>query len=158
MNIFKRKTELAVNQGNEILVPVPDIKDYLVKEYERVNALKLENERLEQLLAESEEIKLKYSAAMVTLKEYSDRLEQATRKMEDKNFRIEKSKEELRKANDAVNSYKIKLNETAITKEEITEEIIEEVKSEIIAMVNMFKGNLSKKTVCNLISKYKKAV
>ena len=79
MNLFKRKTETAITPivDAPITVAVPDIKDYLVKEYERVNELKLSTEKLEEDLELSRETKLKYEATLVTLDEYSKRLKNA---------------------------------------------------------------------------------
>ena len=48
--LVKRK-----GNGREIAVSVPDIKEYLVREYNRVNDLKLINEGLEQELERAQE-------------------------------------------------------------------------------------------------------
>ena len=156
MGLFSKikETGLTVRkkQEQEVVVTVPDIKEYLVKEYERVNDLKLVNERLEQELEQSREVKLKYDAALVTLDEYSKRLDLAERNIERKNDVVLDLRKQLRAAQDEINSYKIKFNDAAITEEEIRDKIVNEVKAEIVANINNQKGNLSKKIACEVIN------
>ena len=160
MRVFEKIKEksLAKREVNEreITVAVPDIKEYLVKEYNRVNNLKLINERLEQELEQARETELKYKATLVTLDEYSKRLKQAETEIENWKINTRNAKQELRAALDEVNSYKIKFNNAAITKNEIKNEIVEEVKLGLISLLNNQKGNLSKKSVCEIISAYEK--
>lgn len=145
----------TVNE-REITVSVPDIKEYLIKEYERVNDLKLINEGLEQQLEQARETKNKYDAALVTLDEYSKRLQRAETEIKSWKMNIQNVRQDLKVALDEVNSYKIKFNNAAITKSEIEEEIVEEVKAGLILLLSNQKGNLSKKSVCEIISAYKK--
>lgn len=140
----------------EIAVAVPDIKEYLVREYERVNDLKLINERLEQRLERARETEVKYEATLVTLDEYSRRLKQAEAEVEKWKRYTENARQDLKAATDEINSYKIKFNNAAITKKEIEEEIVEEVKAGLISLLSNQKGNLSKKSVCEIISTYQK--
>lgn len=77
----KRLTTMTDNE-REVVVAVPDIKEYLVREYNRANDLKLIIEGQEQQLEKAEETKLKYDAALVTLDEYSKRLERAESEIE----------------------------------------------------------------------------
>lgn len=156
MSIFKKSLALQKSKEQNIIVSVPDIKEYLVKEYERVNDLKLINEGLEQQLKEATELKLKYEATLVTLDEYSKRLERAEREIKDWKESYRRARQDVQSANDEVNSYKIKFNNAAITKAEIEQEIVEEVKADIILKINSCKGNLSKKVVCEIISTYEK--
>lgn len=149
-----KEKRLAVKSSDEreVVVSVPDIKEYLVREYNRVNDLKLINEGLEQQLEEAKQTKLDYDAALVTLDEYSKRLvlsEKETQKWKDEAGKV---REDLKSAKDEINSYKIKFTNAAITKAEITAEIVEELKADLIAEINNHKGNLSKKTVCDIIT------
>lgn len=160
MNFFEKikETGLTVRKSTEreVVISVPDIKEYLVKEYNRVNDLKLLNEGLEQQLKEAEEIKLKYEATLVTLDEYSKRLERAEKEVTSWKKSYNSARQDVKAANDEVNSYKIKFNNAAITKAEIQKEIIDEVKADIVSLVNGLKGNLSKKAVCDIIGSYEK--
>lgn len=133
------------------VISVPDIKDYLVKEYERVNELKAENDRLRELLEEARELRLKYDAGLVTLDEYSKRLELMKAELVREQERTANARQEADECRDLVNSYKIQINNAAVTKEQIRDEIVDEVKASIIEKINSYKGNLSKKKVCEII-------
>jgi hypothetical protein len=152
----KRLVVKEARDDREIVVAVPDIKEYLVKEYERANSLKLINEGLEEQIKNARETEIKYNATLVTLNEYSSRLERAERDITRWKNNYNQAQQDVKSAIDEVNSYKIKLNETAITKSEITQEIVNEVKADIILKINNHKGNLSKKIVCDIIGSYEK--
>jgi len=152
MNIFNKNKEkrLAVAKP-EIVVTVPDIKEYLVKEYENVNNLNLKIEGLEQKIEQAREIEFKYNATLVTLDEYSKRLKQAEITIEREKEKTAKARQETRAAQDEVNTYKILLNNAALTKEEIADEIKDELKAQICLNINNHKGNISKKIACEII-------
>ncbi len=158
MNIFSKFKEKSLSlrkpASEEVIVAVPDIKEYLVKEYERVNDLKLINEGLQQQLEKTKETEIKYDAAMVTLDEYSKRLKQSEREIIGWENRVKSLEHKLRDARNEINSYKIKFNEVAVTKEEIKAEIIEEVKKALILTFQNHKGALSKKSACEIIDAY----
>ena len=134
-----------------VVVSVPDIKDYLVKEYERVNALVRENKRLEETLELSREIKLKYDAALVTLDEYSKRLSNADSEIASEKQKTASAREEANILRDQLNSFKIKLNDAALTKEQMRDEIIDFFKDDLIEKIMCAKGNLSKQRVLDII-------
>ena len=151
---FKKQPteELVTVDDRAIVVAVPDIKEYLVKEYERSNSLQLRNERLEQMLEKSKETELKYNATLVTLDEYSKRLESADKKVEAAKKQTEDARQETANVRNELNSYKIKLNDAAITKQEIKDEVVCQTKQAIIDLIRCCKGNLSKQAVCDLVS------
>lgn len=153
MNLFRRKDETAliVKESEVVSIAVPDIKQYLVNEYERVEGLKAKLEEYEQKLEEAEELKFKYDATLVTLDEYSKRLKQADDNIEKEKQRVVNARNETAKAKDELNTIKIKLHDTALTKEAMKDEIIEEFKAELKEKVSNYKGNLSKKYVFWLI-------
>ena len=150
MSIFKKCNALSV-QSKPVVVSVPDIKDYLVKEYERANTLAQEKENLKQKLDEANEIKIKYDAAMVTLDEYSRRLQRYDSLLEEQMKKVEAEKKAAESIRDELNSYKIKLNMAGETREEIIDLVVNEIKSDIIVRINSHKGNLSKKVVCQIV-------
>lgn len=153
-NLFNRKkdTELVVvEETGQIAIPVPDIKEYLVREYERAADMNLRMEALEQDIEAAKETEAKYKAAMVTLDEYSKRLKQAEGKINIKIGEVDRARKEAARARDEANSYKIKLTEAALTKEEIKDEIVREIKDELVAKIKSYKGHLSKDIVCNII-------
>ncbi len=102
--IKEKRLVAKSSDEREVVVSVPDIKEYLVREYNRAG----------------------------------------------------KARENLKSAKDEINSYKIKFTNAAITKAEITAEIVEELKADLIAEINNHKGNLSKKIVCDIITAYQK--
>ena len=106
--------------------------------------------------ADEKEIELKYNATLVTLDEYSKRLERAEKEVTSWKNSYNNARQDVKAANDKVNSYKIKFNNAAITKAEIQKEIIDEVKADIVSLVKGLKGNLSKKAVCDIIGSYEK--
>lgn len=156
LNLLKPKeSSLQSKKSEEIVVSVPDIKEYLVKEYERVNQLLLNNEVLERRLEEARELETKYNAALVTLDEYSKRVDAAEQRIERQRELTEFERKRARAANDELNSYKIKLNDAALTKEEIKAEIIDQTKAGIISQIKDTKGNLSKKMICDIVGAYR---
>jgi hypothetical protein len=148
LTVFKPKRPAADEMP---VIKVPDIKEYLVKEYERVNELKRQNEWLRGQEEQTRELKLKYDAALVTLDEYSKRQELSKIELQREKDRTAKAREEADKLRDLVNTYKIQFNNAAITKEQIIDEITSEVKADIIEKISEVKGNLSKTLVCNII-------
>ncbi len=153
LKLFKRKeeTSLIVKEPEVVSVAVPDIKQYLVNEYERVEGLKAKLIEYETKLEEAEELKFKYDATLVTLDEYSKRLKQADDNIEKEKQKVVNARNETAKAKDELNTIKIKLHDTALTKEAMKDEIIEEFKAELKEKVSSYKGNLSKKHVFWLI-------
>ena len=147
--IFKPKPKI---ENKLALVSVPDIKEYLVREYERVNELKIQNETLVEQLEQMRDLQLKYDAALVTLDEYAKRQEVAKCELQRERERTEKARQEADKQRDLVNSYKIQFNNAAVTREQIKDEIISEVKNGLIEQISNFKGNLSKTMVREIIA------
>ena len=147
--IFKKRTPNEVS-----VIAVPDIKEYLVKEYERVNELKFKNEMLREQVESAKEVQIKYDATLVTLDEYSKRLQIAKLENQRERERTEKARQEADRQRDLVNSYKIQFNNAAVTKEQIKDEIISEVKNGLIEQISNYKGNLSKTIVREIISEF----
>lgn len=151
LTVFKRNRS-KVPTDEMPVIRVPDIKDYLVKEYERVNDLLFQNKLLEDRIEQARELKLKYDAALVTLDEYSKRQEASKIELQREKARTEEARKDADQLRDLVNTYKIRFNNAAITKEQITDEIIAKVKADIIEKIKSCKGNLSKEKVCEIIT------
>ena len=151
---FKKQPEeeLVVVDDREVMVSVPEIKEYLVKEYERSNNLQLRNEMLEQRIEKAEETRLKYEATLVTLDEYSKRLDSADKQIASLRQQNAEARQETASVKSELNAYKIKFNEAAITKQEVKDEVIRQTKQVIIDEIRSIKGNLSKQAVCDFIS------
>lgn len=136
---------------NSLIVSVPDIKAYLIAEFERNNNLQLSVDGMKQKIEEAEEIKLKYEASLVTLDVYKRRVDSLESRLASEQRATANARQDTANAVDELNSYKIKLNNAALTKEEIADEVAEETKQKIIAKINNHKGNLSKKIVIEII-------
>ena len=153
MKLFGRKGETSlVVKEQPVVVSVPDIKEYLVNEYERVDKLRRKNEDLECQLEDARELKYKYDAALVTLDEYRKRLERAEQSLDREKQKVEDARKETAKIKDENNSYKIILHDAALTKEAITYEIVVEFKSQLAENFNKIKGNLSRSVVAKIIN------
>ena len=152
MGLFRNKEiEAPVQEPQELQIKVPDIKEYLVREYEAAKDRELQIECLEIRLKEADELKMKYDAAMITLKEYRDRLDNEEAKKDKLRQKIEKETAAKHEARDELNSYKIKFHELNRTKDELRDEVIDDVKRNIIENIQKHKGNLSKRAVIEII-------
>lgn len=153
MKLFRRKNERAlVPKEQTITVAVPDIKEYLVREYEKVNELKQYVENLENELEQAKEVEVKYEATLVTLDEYSKRIKLTENKLVEEKGRVVVAQREIRAYIDEVNTYKIRLHDAALTKEAIRDEIVSEFKNNLVENFNAVKGNLSKSIVAKIIN------
>ena len=165
MNLFKRKqeAELVVVETapttydgiNPLTVSVPEIKDYLVREFERTEGLQKIIDDLEEKLEIANETSIKYDAAMVTIDGYRKRLDDA----EDRIFKVQEKldteKQKHSETRDTLNSFKIRLNDAALTKSQIKNEIIREIKGEIVSAIKSHKGALSKTSACEIVNRTK---
>ena len=153
MKWFGRKDETALAVKEQpVVVAVPDIKEYLVNEYERVDKLRQKIEYLENALENARETKYKYDAAMVTLDEYKKRLERSEDLVKREKQKVKDAQREVDEIKDEINSYKIIMHNAALIKEEIKDEIIVEFKSNLVEKFNAVKGNLSKIIVAKIIN------
>lgn len=157
MSWFKRKEEnaLVVKNPDTVSVAVPDIKQYLVNEYERVEGLKAQIEKYESEIEKAIELKFKYDAALVTLDEYKKRLERAEQQIEKEKQRVEIARKETAIAKDELNSYKIIMHDAALTKEAIEDEIVLAFKSNLVENFNANKDRLSKMLVAKIVNETK---
>lgn len=158
MKLFKRKKEnklAAYNGVNPLTVSVPDIKGFLVQEFERSKGMQSIIDDLEEKLEIANEVKIKYDAAMVTIDEYSKRLDAADDKIFKAQEKLKEEREDHAITRDEFNSLKIRLNDAALTKAQIKNEIVREIKREIIAAIKAHKGALSKTSACEIVDKAK---
>ena len=152
MGLFRNKEiEAPAQEPQELQIRVPDIKEYLVREYEAAKDRELEIERLENEIEAGKELKIKYDAAMVTLKEYKDRLDNEETKRDKLRQEIAKERAARHEAQDNQNSYKIRFHELNRTKDELRDEVIGDVKKTIKEALLSHKGNLSKKAIAEII-------
>jgi len=74
-------------------VKVADVKDYLVKEYERANAKEEEISRLEDKIVFYEQIEMKYEAMLVVQRNTQERIERQDRQIADLKRKISELEE-----------------------------------------------------------------
>ena len=153
MKLFGRKDETAlIVKEQPVMVAVPDIKEYLVNEYERVDKLRQKIEKLENELELARETKYKYDATLVTLDEYKKRLDHSESLLEKEKLKVKDAQNEVSNIKDELNSYKIIMHDAALTKEALIDDIVLEFKSNLVGKLNEVKGNLSKMTVAKIIN------
>lgn len=142
--IDEHKQELAT-------VQVRDIKQYLLDEYERSKQLYEQNQILKVKLQESEEVKVKYDATLVTLDEYKNRLDRYEKEFADYDKEFQKCRQETENVRDELNNYKIKFQRASITKEELRAKAIHDIKRDIVKAIMEHKGNLSKTKAVDIV-------
>lgn len=153
---LSKKKECVPASDQNLIIPVPDIKQYLVQEYEKVRQLEVYTRELETQLEEAEILQHKYDAAMITLDEYKKRLDRYERDIKSQQEKTAEAKKQADVIRNDLNSYKIKFNQAALEKEEIENEIIEETKEKILVEIANFKGSLSKTKVIELVKGVKR--
>ena len=129
-------------------VRVADIKKYGADEYKLVETLNKENKELRKDLEKAEETKIKYDIALVTLDEYKNRIKEKDNDINELNKKIDKLKDEISKLNNEKNSLIIKNRNI----DKYANEKVNEFKKSLISNVTLFKGNLSKTKVVELIN------
>lgn len=149
IKLFKR------DRKPEVVVSVPELKEYLVKEFETNRRLNSRIEELELEVSTLEAIQIKYNTALVALDGYSNKLDALNERLN----KVTNEKNDFRakweKANDELNTYIIRYNKAAITRDEIIAEITDEIecktKDEIVSRISKHRGNLSKANAIELI-------
>lgn len=135
-----------------VTVEVKDIKEHLVDAYEESKKQRQTIDRLNGIIDRLNEIKMKYDATLVTLDEYSKRIEEEkgrnvglTEKIESKNYEIENLREQ-------VNNFKIAKNNYDRERSKIEHEIKVEQLDELKDMVGSMKGHISKQMIIDLLN------
>ena len=167
LNLFKKKEKQVDTELENIqMIPVPDIRAYMLKGYEEIKGVKEQNEKLleEKINFENEANKNKqlYEAQLIVSQEFENRC----RKL-DKDLDWEKSKRkdenEKRQADIDLNLQRIdKLKEEKYILEEKLKNIkkyqeeeyksrLKEYKNKLIVEIANTKGRISKDIIINLI-------
>lgn len=113
-------------------VPIRDIKKYLVNEFDKSRSLE------EQLIEKDEQIEAlqitenKYKATLVTLEEYSRRLEKKDSQIEQVKQKVENKQKEIGDLNEKVNDLKI----NAYQKEGFRAEVVKDTKRSMAQLLN----------------------
>ena len=149
--IFKKKNELAAQNQEMQTIPVRDLKEYLVKDFEQIQQDEIEISNLKDRVEELEKIEIKYKATLITLEEFDSRItreKDKVIKLEEKN---EKLKEEIKKLEEQKNNCIIREKQALDKINNIRGTIIIEYRKKLIDEIKNTKRTLSKKTVCEII-------
>lgn len=165
LGLFKKKEITDEELENMKMIAVPDIRAYMLKGYEEIREVKSENEKLKSSLKEYKEKANKfeqlYNAQLLVSQEFEERYNNSEKKRE----RFEKllnDEEEFRKVDNRESKQEIdRLKEQNYILHEKLEEakiiISKEIKEELINKIQVFKGNLSKSKIINLIEEEDKS-
>lgn len=177
--MFKNRRRETINYENisnkeesSVSVPIRDIKQHLVSEFERTKQLELilesRNVRIEAL----EEIEIEYTGSLVLLDQYKERLDTQAETMTNLHSQIEKLKEArlqaVEKKNDALIAYNIhneKLSEYKVRLEKneqrfdskLSDQVAKDVKEQMSIITSTIRRNIGNKVLNHKgnISKHK---
>lgn len=155
MKVFKRKNELVVKNQEIQTIPVRDLKEYLVKDFEQIQQDEIQISRLKDRIDELEKIEIKYKATLITLEEFDSRISREKDKvikLEEKN---NKFKEEIKELEEQKNNCIIREKQALDKINNVKDTILSEYKELLIYHIQETKGTLSKKRVCEIIESIK---
>ena len=148
----KIKTFLSKEKKQEIqTIPVRDLKEYLVKDFQKIKEDEMIISNLKDKIDELEQIEIRYNATLITLEEFDSRISREKEKvikLEDKIFGY---KEEIKKLEEEKNNCIIKEKQALDKLNNARETIIDEYQDKLIDCINSEKGQLSKKKICEII-------
>lgn len=142
--LSKKKQEIQT-------IPVRDLKEYLVKDFQKIKEDEMIISNLKDRIDELEQIEIKYNATLITLEEFDSRIareKEKVIKLEDKIFGY---KEEIKKLEEEKNNCIIKEKQALDKLNNARETIIDEYQDKLIDCINSEKGQLSKKKICEII-------
>lgn len=166
LNIFKKKNELLETEVvvplneepeneyklNSLTIPVRDIKQYLVDEFDRSRDLQDSIEAYERKEEEYYKTKMKYDATLVVVEEYKERNDYLEDRLHDQKLRYEDKLRELTAIEEEKNDLRIRIVSLENKLKEIDKVIDEGVNKQLLELSAVFKttienhrGNLSKK-------------
>ena len=141
-------------------VSVPDIKKYLVDEFNLVKGLEKENKDLYQQIDVFKKEKEQHELTLVTLDEYARRIDNRNNEIDDYKKNIKELKEKLKVLKDENHTMQINFNKTIRENEQlkknndkIINQMINEYKEKLIENVSNQKGHLTKELITKLIKK-----
>ena len=148
---LKRKNEVVVKKQKLQTIPVRDLKEYLVKDFELIKKQDIEIDKLKDRIEELELIEVKYNATLITLEEYDSRVEREKVKVYNLEVKLDTKSEEIKVLNEKVNNAIIKEKQAEHLKNNVKDEVIKDYKKQLISVIENQKGNLSKKRIYDLI-------
>lgn len=150
----KIKTFLSKEKKQEIqTIPVRDLKEYLVKDFQKIKEDEMIISNLKDRIDELEQIEIKYNATLITLEEFDSRISREKEKVIKMEDKILGYKEEIKKIEEEKNNCIIKEKQALDKLNNARETIINEYQDKLIDCINSEKGQLSKKKICEIIKR-----
>lgn len=152
MKMLNNIKKFSIKKENQLqTIPVRDLKDFLIKDFEQIRCDEIEIANLKERVEQLEKTEIKYKATLITLEEYEKRIsreKEKSRKLEDK---IDGLKEDNKKLEEAKNNCIIREKQAIAKIEDCKDVILNDYKEELIKTIKDTKGNLSKKNICEII-------
>lgn len=143
-------------------IPIPDVKTYLLKEYERAFEREDYIKTLEQQIKDYKIIEQKYNAMLVVQEKREERYKKQEEQIVEQKKTINKKEEEIKKekekqlntianAKEENNILKEQIKELSKAREAIEKESIKEFKNTISSKIRSLKGHISKQSIIEII-------
>lgn len=132
-------------------IPVRDLKEYLVKDFQKIKEDEMIISNLKDRIDELEQIEITYNATLITLEEFDSRIAREKEKVIKLEDKILGYKEEIKKLEEEKNNCVIREKQALDKLNNARETIISEYQDKLIDYINSRKGTLSKKKICEII-------
>lgn len=132
-------------------IPVRDLKEYLVKDFQKIKEDEMIISNLKDRIDELEQIEIKYNATLITLEEFDSRIAREKEKVIKLEDKILVYKEEIKKLEEEKNNCIIREKQALDKIRNVRETIINEYQDRLIDCINSEKGPLSKKKISEII-------
>ena len=150
MKIFK-KNELVTQIQDMQIIPVRDLKEYLIKDFEQIQQNEVEISKLKDRIDELEKIEIKYKATLITLEEFDTRIAREKENVIKIETKYTQLKEEMKKLEEQKNNCIIREKQALDKINNVKDVILKEYREKLIFHIQNSKGTLSKKKVCEII-------
>lgn len=154
-SLFKKEQESIVRPEYELSIPIRDLKEHMVHEFDRARSLVEENRMKDELIEQFREDELKHKASMVLVDEYRNRLDIQANEFESLKEKYDKQLELRRSVEEEKNTLIIrqdimqgKLDNVdshieSVSKDKV-ERFCEDLINEVKLSLSLVKGNVSK--------------
>lgn len=145
-------TKKLIDMKQEVqTIPVRDLKEYLVKDFQKIKEDEMIISNLKDRIDELEQIEIAYNATLIALEEFDSRISREKEKVIKMEDKILGYKEEIKKLEEEKNNCIIKEKQALDKLNNARETIINEYQDKLIDYINSEKGQLSKKKICEII-------
>lgn len=141
-------------------IAVPDIKQYLVDEFNLIKDLEKDIKNKTKQINKLQETEQKYNMSLVTLNEYKERLVEKDKTIDSLNNTIKDKEKDIKYWQDMYNTTNLKNNTMGRQIEELVDKqnnisniVIRDYKNRVFKNISDIKGHLSKDKVIETIDK-----